>query len=240
MFLGQSAAPPDMRLYAIGDVHGRDDLLAAMHERVRADLTARPVAAHRLIHMGDYVDRGPQTAEVLDRLSRLVTEDSSVLCLMGNHEELLDNFLTTPIEGATVFLQNGGIETLASYGVIARDDVEGDEAVVLRDTFLAVLPEAHRAFLAALKLSVAFGDYFFCHAGIRPGIPLDRQVRRDLIWIRGTFHRDESDHGKVIVHAHSPVPEPEVRPNRINIDTGAVFSGRLTCLVLEGTTHRFL
>jgi serine/threonine protein phosphatase 1 len=240
MFLGQSSAPPDTRLYAIGDVHGRDDLLGAMHERVAADLAAWPVAEHAIIHMGDYIDRGSFSAQAIGRLAHMQRERRNIVCLMGNHEELLENFMKSPATSAAVFLQNGGVETLASYGIVTRADVSADEALAIRDLFDKARPAEHGDFLASLSLQVSFGDYFFCHAGIRPGVPLDQQVRRDLIWIRGLFHSDEHDHGKVIIHAHSPVDTPEVRPNRINIDTGAYFSGRLTCLVLEGTDYRFL
>lgn len=239
MLLGESALPPGLRIYAIGDVHGRDDLLAAAHDRLAADLADRPIADHRVIHMGDYVDRGAESAAVIDRL--VARQDApETICLKGNHEDMLETFLATPIEGAADFLGNGGIETLASYGVAAQPEVGPDAAVALRDAFVDALPEAHRRFLAGLIYSASFGDYFFCHAGIRPGIPLDRQDPDDLIWIRGSFHRDTGDHGKVIVHAHTPVAEPEIRPNRINIDTGAWYSGRLTCLVLEGTDYRFV
>lgn len=240
MFLGKSSAPAGIRLYAIGDVHGRDDLLADIHARVAADLQARPVADHRLIHMGDYVDRGPASAAVIDRLARMAENDPRVICLKGNHEELFQIFLALPTGGAASFLANGGDATLASYGVAAQFGAAGDAAIAIRDELLEVMPQSHRSFLSGLRLSAEFGDYFFCHAGIRPGVPLAEQDPHDLVWIRDVFHRDPGDHGKVVIHAHTPVPEPDIRRNRINIDTGAWFSGRLTCLALEARSYRFV
>jgi serine/threonine protein phosphatase 1 len=189
--------------------------------------------------MGDYIDRGMDSAGAIARLAGRIDAPETV-CLKGNHEELLETFLIDPVEGAANFLSNGGVETLASYGVAAHPEAFGEVAIAIRDAFLAVLPETHRRFLAELRYSASFGDYFFCHAGVRPGIPLDRQDPHDLVWIRGTFHRDRGDHGKVVIHAHTPVAEPDVQPNRINIDTGAWYSGRLTCLALEGSGYRFV
>jgi serine/threonine protein phosphatase 1 len=241
MRLGQARTPEGLRLYAIGDVHGCDDLLAAAHGKIAHDLAGRPVAAHRIIHVGDYGDRGPDTAAVIERLAALTVADRHVICLRGNHDDMLLGFLSEPVETGPTFIANGGEATLASYGVRAGllAMLVGDHASLAR-RLAEAMPPHHRAFLEGLELTARFGDYFFCHAGIRPGVPLERQSRHDLTWIRDEFRLSGADHGVVVVHGHTPVGEPEVLPNRINIDTGAVFAGRLTCLVLEETDYRFL
>ncbi|MEX0853619.1 MAG: metallophosphoesterase [Bauldia sp.] len=241
MRLGQSATPDGMRLYAIGDVHGCDGLIAEAHQKIAVDLALHPISDYRIIHIGDYADRGPDSAAVIERLAGLAATDPRVICLKGNHDELLVGFLSDPAGFGATFLFNGGDATLASYGVPASG------LALIREDFLALsralqerVPAAHRAFLESLRLTARFGDYLFCHAGIRPGVALDRQDPHDLTWIREDFLWDRSDHGVVVVHGHTPANEPEVRPNRINIDTGAVYGGRLTTLALEGRAYRFL
>jgi serine/threonine protein phosphatase 1 len=236
MKLGAAATPPGMRLYAVGDVHGADHLLADVHRKIEADLSAAPPSTYRIIHLGDYVDRGPNTAGVVQRLVDLVEADPRVTCLAGNHEDVLLSFLEDPFEVGEAFLRFGGAETMRSYGMVAA----GTDLTALRDDFLTRIPPAHLAFWRKLPFSLPLGDYFFCHAGIRPGVPLDRQDNYDLMWIRRDFLDDDRDHGAVIIHGHTPGPAPDVRPNRINIDTKAYASGRLTCLVLEGRDYRFL
>ena len=241
MFLGEARTPRGLRLYAIGDVHGCDELLAAVHSSIEADLLRQPSDDYRVIHLGDYVDRGPATRAVLDRAIRLkATDPEHFIFLGGNHEDLLLMFLNDPVEARATFLRFGGIQTMRSYGVAVDNGQHLSDVMDLRDRFAAALPDAHRDFMSALPSFVRFGDFFFCHAGIRPGIPLDQQDANDLRWIREPFLSDESDHGVVVVHGHTPADRVEVRPNRINVDTGAVFTGRLTCLVLEGTGYRFL
>lgn len=241
MRLGQATTPEGLRLYAIGDVHGCDDLLAAAHGKIADDLAGRPVADYRIIHVGDYGDRGPDTAAVIERLAELTLAEERVICLRGNHDTMLLGFLTEPAEMGPTLLANGGEATLASYGIrVGRLATFLADHAKLARRLADTMPAHHRAFLEGLGLSARFGDYFFCHAGIRPGVPLDRQSPHDLTWIRDEFLLSGADHGVVVVHGHTPAAEPEVLPNRINIDTGAVFSGRLTCLVLEGTDYRFL
>lgn len=238
MLLGEARVPDGLRLYAIGDVHGCDKLLAKMHQRIADDLAMAPTREHRLVHLGDYVDRGPETAAVVDRMSRLSRDDQTVLCLRGNHEEMLLDFLADRDTAAAAnFLGNGGAETLASYGIVSGRARQPND---LATRFAERLPADHRAFLEGLPYSVRFGDFFFCHAGVRPGVALDEQTHRDLTWIRKVFLTSDADFGAVVVHGHTPAPEPEVRPNRINIDTGAVLGGPLTCVVLEGRDYRFL
>lgn len=241
MRLGEARVPDGQRLYAIGDIHGRDDLLADVHAKIASDVETPPPRDYRIIHLGDYVDRGPDTAAVIERLSRLCSVDERVLCLRGNHEQILLDFLADPEENGPVWLMNGGDRTLASYGVNAnRWQKKSRQTIEFSKQFAAALPVSHHDFINALEFSARIGDFFFCHAGVRPDIPIETQDPVDLIWIREEFLESDVDFGAVVVHGHTPQPEPEVRPNRINIDTGAVFSGSLTCLVLEGTSYRFL
>lgn len=241
MRLGEARTPDGTRLYAIGDVHGCDDLLAEAHRKVAADLALRPADDHRIIHIGDYIDRGPDAAAVVDRLARMAEADKHGVFLRGNHEGLLLDFLEDPLGVGPNWLANGGDATLASYGITSsRLFLTGKDCMDFADRLAALVPPSHRAFLSGLDLSARFGDYFFCHAGIRPGVPLDRQRPLDLTWIREEFLLDGRDFGAVVIHGHTPVHEPEALSNRINIDTGAVFGGRLTCLALDGTEHRFL
>ena len=240
MRLGESHVPDNLRVYAIGDVHGCDAMLAAVHQAIGEDLAARPVGDHRIVHIGDYTDRGPDSAGVIERLARLSADDSRVVCLCGNHDALMAGFLSDPGEYGPMWLDNGGDATLRSYGVMPGRSLLGYDYGRLSRKLAEAISTDHRAFIEELPLSVRFGDYFFVHAGIRPGVPLDRQDPQDLIWIRQEFLRDDSDHGVVVVHGHTPADRPEVRPNRINIDTGAVFGGPLTCVALEGTDYRFL
>ena len=240
MMLGEARPPAGMRLYAIGDVHGRDDLLAAVHDAVDADLRLRPAGAHRLIHVGDYVDRGPDSAGVIRRLARLSATDPDVVCLCGNHDERMLAFIDDPVAEGRLFFANGGGATLASYGINGAAPA-GDEDVTDRGNALReAMPDSDLAFLRNLKLMARFGDYLFVHAGIRPGVPLDAQDPHDLMWIRADFLNDPRDHGVVVVHGHTPVPRPDIRANRIDIDTGAFNTGNLTCLVQEGTDWRLL
>lgn len=241
MHLGNAFAPDGLRLYAIGDVHGCDDLLSEVHQKIATDLAADAPADHRIIHLGDYVDRGSQSAAVIERLSRMVEENQRVLCLRGNHEEMLLDFLANGLNSESNFLINGGIATLASYGIgLDEWNSQNGEGSTVAEIFSARLPAHHRGFVEGLAYSARFGDYFFCHAGVRPEVALDRQDTTDLTWIRKSFTNSAADFGAVVIHGHTPVPAPEVRPNRINVDTGAVLGGPLTCLVLEGKSHRFL
>jgi serine/threonine protein phosphatase 1 len=232
-----------MRLYGIGDVHGCDELLADMHARIRQDLAARRAEEYRIVHIGDYVDRGPDSRAVIERLSRMCDADPCVLCLRGNHDDLLLDFIDEVAGSAETFLANGGEATLGSYGIRVGllSSLLGSHAG-LGAKLRAAMPATHRDFVAALPLSARFGDFFFCHAGIRPGVALEAQAKDDLIWIREGFLDSAADLGVVVVHGHTPTRDgrPDVRRNRIDIDTGAVFGGPLTCAVIEGSEVRFL
>ena len=240
-FLGDATLPEGLRVYAIGDIHGCLDRLRHLHDAIDADMALWPAGDHRLIHCGDYVDRGSDSSGVVAYLMGLMAKRDNVACLKGNHEQHMLQFLTDPGSVADVWLTYGGSETLASYGV-SRGTLETtvDGLAELRDMFEAAVPQDHLAFLRNLPTSLSLGDFLFAHAGILPGVAVDQQNDRDLMWIRRKFLDDERDHGAVVVHGHTPVDEPEIRPNRINIDTGAVYGGDLTCLVIEGTDIRFL
>jgi len=229
-----------MRLYAIGDIHGRDDLLAQLLDLIAAD--AKGCAAKRkiLIFLGDYVDRGLQSREVLDRLTGDLIPGFERVFLKGNHEQALLQFLGDAAFGRT-WKYYGGLETLHSYGIkelTLSDDPKDFERA--RERFDEVLPKSHRRFLEMLPLSVEFGDYFFTHAGVRPGIALHRQIEEDLLWIRDDFLESGSSFGKMIVHGHTPKEEVVFRSNRIGVDTGAYMTGVLTALVLEGSARRLV
>jgi serine/threonine protein phosphatase 1 len=230
--------PEGTRVYCVGDIHGRDDLLREMAERVEADMKVRSFDRTVTVFLGDYVDRGLGSMRVVERLSRSEWP-TPMIALAGNHEDFLMAFLG---DGSLleVWRGLGGLETLHSYGVDVGLAIAGRDFDAVQTAFAARLPERHRHFLETLQVSTAIGDYFFCHAGVRPGVPLDRQDREDLLNIRDPFLSSEAEHGKLVVHGHTPSVAPEVRPNRIGIDTAAYATGRLTCLVLERAEQRFL
>jgi serine/threonine protein phosphatase 1 len=229
--------PDGQRVYAVGDVHGRADLLAALQDQIRADAAERPAARQTIVYLGDYLDRGPQSPVVLDRLIDAPLAGFASIHLLGNHEDIMLRFHDGDVAVASSWLQYGGRQTLASYGI---DCDRLPSLAVLRQRMTHGVPVRHFDFLRGLELKHRIGDYLFVHAGIRPGIGLDRQLRDDLLWIREPFLDSTADHGAVIVHGHSIATEPEVRPSRIGIDTGAFATGRLTALVLEGAERRFL
>ena len=233
--------PPDgLGLYAIGDIHGRDDLLAALLDAIRADADRAGQRRNLLVCLGDYVDRGPASAGVIERLSEFHARDFAFVPLMGNHEDLMLAFLADPDEGGP-WLANGAAATLASYGVaIGPGWPERFRYPALRDELARNLPAHHRRFLATLATSHAVGDYLFVHAGIRPGVPIEQQDPHDLIWIRGPFLNATESFGPLVVHGHSITPLPTLRPNRIGIDTGAFASGRLTALAIAGERLRLI
>jgi serine/threonine protein phosphatase 1 len=238
--LTTSASVPDgVRVYAIGDIHGRSDLVDRQHAMIDADFTANPAPVVHLIYLGDYVDRGPDSFGVLDRLAAGAGDFVNVTMLRGNHEEMLLRFLDEPAIGLT-WRQLGGMETLLSYGVDVGEVLADKGYPGLSRCLHEKLPLRHRLLLQQMKPYIAVGDYFFCHAGVRPGVPLELQQERDLLWIRDPFLHAKDDFGKIVVHGHSPTEQPDIRTNRINIDTGAYATGRLSCLVLDGSSRRFL
>jgi serine/threonine protein phosphatase 1 len=223
--------PRGVRVYAVGDIHGRADLLQTVFARIDLDMLERRVARPIEIYLGDYIDRGPQSREVLDQL---VTrgENREIVCLKGNHEVFPVEFVENA-QSLHEWAQIGGMDTLLSYGLRPPVNPGDEELRTLAAEFRAVMPRAHRAFLDQLVPHLTCGDFYFVHAGVRPGVALRDQDEQDLLWIRDEFLQSEDDHGKVIVHGHTPVLEPEFWPNRINIDTGAYATGRLTCLIID-------
>jgi serine/threonine protein phosphatase 1 len=232
--------PAGTRVYAIGDIHGRLDLLRAIETRIADELARNRPERSVVVYLGDYVDRGPDSRAVIDRLLDTPVPADRVVHLLGNHEEAMRRFLVDRSIGSS-WMGFGGLQTLASYGASPdpllppREWFEQAQAALA-----AALPDRHRAFLDRLALSHREGDYLFVHAGIRPGVAFDCQDPEDLIWIRHEFLDSALDHGCIVVHGHSISAVPQIRANRIGIDTGAFYSGRLTALVLEGTERRFL
>ena len=223
--------PAGLRIYAVGDIHGRLDLLDELLLRVDADLARRPAAKPMFVFLGDYIDRGLRSRETIDRLIERSQMNECVF-LKGNHEQIAIKCLSDP----TLFhrwMRLGGIETLVSYGIAPDSPVTGKKIAELQAAFHRALPQAHLRFFRDQQTSFVCGDFFFAHAGVRPRIELSRQAENDLLWIRDEFLSSNENFGKTIVHGHTPRHEIEVRPNRINIDTGAFATGRLTCLVIE-------
>jgi len=225
------------RLYVIGDIHGRLDLLERAIAAIRRDVDLYGADA-LTVTLGDYIDRGPASRGVIECLAQNPFPTPYV-ALKGNHEGMLLDFLDDPTLGMHWRMQ-GGEQTLQSYGVAVRPLMVGKANAEAAKRLRAALPASHLVFLRSLGTSLQHGRFFLCHAGVRPGVPLDAQSEHDLLWIRGEFLQSEADFGKIVVHGHTPVAEPEVLPNRINIDTGAFASGRLTCIVLESAGYRFL
>ncbi|MBN9563793.1 MAG: serine/threonine protein phosphatase [Alphaproteobacteria bacterium] len=223
--------PPGRRVYAIGDVHGCLGRLVALHARIAADLAERPVERPLIVHVGDYVDRGPDSAGVVRHLLQGFS-GVEVVNLMGNHEHMMLDALDVADPGAfDHWMRNGGRASLRSWEVPNGAAQDG-----LRE----MIPAEHLRFLRRLALHHREGGYLFVHAGIRPGVPIEDQSSLDLMWIREPFLSWTGDHGAVVVHGHTPMEGPVVKSNRIGIDTGAVLGGPLTCAVLELDRVEFL
>jgi serine/threonine protein phosphatase 1 len=230
--------PDGTRIYAIGDIHGRADLVSNLFSRINAHHSSHPICNALQVFLGDYVDRGPASRQVLDLLVARAQSTPAVF-LKGNHESFFLDFLANP-SILDHWQRLGALETLMSYGLTPTINANARTQAQLSTALDRTLPESHRNFLRNLQTSFTCGDFFFVHAGVRPGVPLDKQSEEDLLWIRYDFLLHEGAFEKVIVHGHTPVTRPEVHPNRINIDTGAYASGQLTCLVLEGSQLSFI
>ena len=234
--------PENCRVYAIGDIHGRADLLGRLHKQILDDAKTAPDRRKVVVYVGDYIDRGPGSFDVIDGLIEQPLEGFEHHCLKGNHEDMLIEFLETGNHGET-WIMNGGREALDSYsyGISLWDllsDLQDLEKV--RQKLRQAIPESHWKFLTGLEMHHTEGDYLFVHAGIRPGVEIQDQEDFDLMWIREEFLDSEADLGHMVVHGHSTRPEPEIRSNRIGIDTGAWNTNQLTALVLEADSRRFL
>jgi serine/threonine protein phosphatase 1 len=233
--------PQGQLVYAVGDIHGRADLLHSLLQRIEDDAReSSAVETKTLVFLGDYVDRGPDSADVVETLIGRLSRGFEAHFLKGNHEALLLGFL----RDASLLLHwmmNGGGATMASYGVPVEEleaSREGPET--WREAFASAIPATHVRFYETLKLGLSIGDYHFVHAGLRPGIPIEAQAEADLIWIRQEFLNYAASFGKIVVHGHTPGNAPDVRANRIGIDTGAFFTGKLTALRLEGGSQKYL
>jgi len=227
------ATPAGSRIYAIGDVHGRLDLLTRLHTLIAADAAKAAARRRVIVYLGDYVDRGPDSRGVLELLLSQPLAGFEHVHLLGNHEDYLLQFLEHAEVGPH-WCTYGGFDTLASYGVRAAD-FEG-----ARRAFAEAIPPAHVAFMRGLKLMHAEGGYLFVHAGVKPGIALTDQKADDVLWIRDEFLDSTDDFGACVVHGHTIVETPEQHGNRIAIDTGAFATGTLTALVLDGTEQKFI
>ncbi len=226
-------APGDL-VYAIGDIHGRADLLDRLYRKIRAHGEDEAPGRRAVVHLGDYVDRGPDSRGVIDRVMAPPLPGFEVVSLLGNHEFLMRGFLQDPVVFGPGWMANGAAATMASYGVAPPKRAD-DQAELIRASAALddALPPAHRRFLDTLPLLHRAGIFAFVHAGVRPGIALDRQAPDDLIWIRDEFLRSPDNHDAIIVHGHSITLEPDFQPNRIGIDTGAYRSGKLTAVCLR-------
>jgi serine/threonine protein phosphatase 1 len=235
------SVPRGHRVYAIGDIHGRADLLAQLHRQIRGDAANAPPGIKRtIIYLGDYVDRGLDSMGVINLLLNAPMDDFETVYLKGNHEDALLRFLEDLSTGPNWF-GIGGDATVLSYGIrIPTGLTAAQHLEYVWKELGARIPQNHLEFLSNLQLMYQTGDYVFVHAGIKPGVPLEQQDPEDLMWIRGEFLDSRQDHGKIVVHGHMPVSQPEIQIHRIGIDTGAFATNVLTCIVLEGVTRRFL
>jgi len=238
--------PAGTRVYAVGDIHGRADLLAKIRNKIAKDGRKRAVkkaGIERLVvvYLGDYVDRGPDSFEVIETLLHDPLEGFEEIYLKGNHEDYMLKFLAGDGDGLG-WLFNGGETTIASYGVDPGDwtELEPDAIKSLRARLLEAMPKAHLDFLRDLDMHHSEGGYLFVHAGVRPDVPLERQSDEDLMWIREDFLDSNADHQARVVHGHTITWTPELLPNRIGIDTGAFASGVLTALAAQGEDVRIL
>lgn len=242
--LDKARVPNDVRVYAVGDIHGRHDLLVKLFAQIEADAARAPEKQFELIFLGDYMDRGLYSKQTLDWLISLPKTEAGkkfrITCIKGNHEELILKFLTHP-ESGQVWLENGAYETLLSFGLkLSSPRPKPETFKHLAEQLHLKLKDNYLEFLSNRPLGRTVGDYFFAHAGIDPDKPIAKQKPADLLWIRDKFLQSDKLFEKVIIHGHSITPLPDARPNRIGIDTGAYGTGRLTCLVLHGNHRTFL
>lgn len=231
--------PDGQRVYAVGDIHGRLDLLNELIDGIEADDKMRGSAQTQIIFLGDLIDRGPDSAGVIDRLVDLAEARGNVRFILGNHEEVFLRSLDGDLESLRLFVRIGGRETMLSYGISERDYERTDYAELLA-LMQAHVPERHIAFLKGFEDRIEVGDYVFVHAGLRPGVAIEDQKRADMRWIRSSFLDSDAEFGKLVVHGHSISDEVIERPNRIGLDTGAFATGRLSALGLEGEERWFL
>lgn len=240
VLIGTPNLGEDRRVYAIGDIHGRLDLLMELMERIADDDSARgEIGSTELIMLGDYIDRGPDSAGVIDYVMRLRDRWPALTCLQGNHEEVFIQAARGDESALRFMTRIGGRETLLSYGA-REEDLDQMTLGQLRDWLMTTVPEAHLEFLEGMADRLVIGDYAFVHAGLRPQVPLAEQEAKDLRWIREEFLSFERPHDYYVVHGHSITSGVEQKANRVGIDTGAYATGVLTAIGLEGTEQWFL
>jgi serine/threonine protein phosphatase 1 len=235
----EPGVPAGYRVYGIGDIHGRLDLLNDTLSRIEADIDARQQAQNIIVFLGDLIDRGPASAEVVERLRTYRRDGVRTVFLSGNHEEVLLRLIRGESRYLRDWLSFGGAECARSYGIssTALRRMDADQAVAL---LCQKIPDSHRMFLQGFVDTFRIGSYLFVHAGVRPGVPLSEQTQSDLRWIRGPFLENDDDHGFIVVHGHTIAGEIDIRDNRIGIDTGAYRTGVLTAMGLEGRERWFL
>lgn len=216
----------------IGDVHGELRSLRRLLDHISTDLEVRPTQNFHILFLGDLIDRGENSRGVIDIAMQLVRESNTTV-LRGNHEQMLLSALTDPRE-LLAWRQYGGLETLMSFGIAPIELIGNPNVGKVQEKLNQAVGPERKSFIESLPTSFQSGDYYFCHAGIKPGVSLAKQSEHDLMWIRDEFLSSSMRHEKYIVHGHTPVEHIDVHQNRINIDTGAYLTGRLSCLILEG------
>lgn len=228
-------------IYAVGDIHGRLDLLLALEEIIMVDIAKTKAQRPVLCFLGDYINRGPNSAQVIEHLSKESSPQIPRVFLKGNQDDRMMAFLREPELQGAAWLGSGAKQTFESYGIwSSKEQAKHDRWKPLRDDLVVAMPPAHHRFLVQLRLAFVWRNFVFVHAGIDPESPLESQTERDLMWIKEPFLRSTKNFGPRIVHGHVKVAEPEFHPNRIAIDTGAHESGRLTCLVVNANESRIL
>ncbi|USG61295.1 metallophosphoesterase [Sneathiella marina] len=238
--LADARMPADELAFVIGDIHGRNDLLLSVIERITTHEYVPDYQKRHIVFLGDYVDRGKMSKEVIQTLIDLDLPEFNIVTLDGNHEASMRGFLENPVKGKR-WLHYGGDATLRSYGIdVSLDDLTEADLVAKSAELEMALSPSHKKFLYGLTGHYSLGDFFFTHAGINPKRVLAEQSERDLLWIRSEFLTHDGLYEKVIVHGHSISAQPEFRDNRIGIDTGAFYSNDLTCLVLYGNSKKIL
>ena len=224
--------PEGIRIYAVSDIHGCSDQLRNVFAAIDYHLAHAGPARALHVFLGDYIDRGPASRQTIDLLIERSRRHESIF-LKGNHEAFMLEVLQDPAR-LEAWKEYGGFQTLMSYGLAPSIKPDREEQNELVQALRQGLPNHHRWFFDNLRPSFVCGDFFFAHAGVKPGVPLRQQREEDLLWIRDEFLQSKQNFGKFVVHGHTPVPKAEIRPNRINIDTGAYATGILTLLTIQG------
>jgi len=234
------ATPKNCRLYVVGDIHGRYDLLSKIIDLIESNAKKHKNKEKKVIFLGDYVDRGLDSKKVVERLTQGFDHNIKPIFLRGNHEEKMIDLLDGDISIAPSFFRFGGVATCASYGIKISPKMNDKDYVKAAKEFIKKVPDHHKTFLDDTIFSISFGDYYFVHAGARPEVSLNEQKPIDQLWIRKDFMSSSYKFEKMIIHGHTISDKPDVKPNRIGIDTGAYATGQLTCLVLDGTKRMII